>query len=82
MKNIPIRHINKDQNEPKHSENFRIRDVQNILAGKDMTQEMHRHDFFFILAIQKGIGSHEIDFISYEVNDGSVFFLRPGSYQF
>lgn len=46
--------------------------------GKDMIQELHRHDFFFVLALEKGRGSHEIDFTSYEVCDHSIFFMRPG----
>jgi hypothetical protein len=49
-----------------------------MLDGKDMVQELHRHDFFFILALQKGAGYHEIDFIQYEVGEHSVFLMRPG----
>ncbi len=43
-----------------------------------MSQDLHRHDFYFILALRKGSGVHEIDFISYEISDNSIFFLRPG----
>ena len=43
-----------------------------------MVQKLHRHDFFFILALKKGTGSHEIDFKSYEVFGNSVFLMRPG----
>ncbi|MFM9840942.1 MAG: helix-turn-helix domain-containing protein [Cyclobacteriaceae bacterium] len=78
MKPIPIRHINTTQKEPSLSGSFSIRDVEDLLAGKDMVQELHRHDFFYILALKKGRGSHEIDFTSYKVGDHSVFFIRPG----
>jgi len=78
MKNIPIRYINSTQKEPVFLESFSIRNIRDLLAGKDMVQELHRHDFFYILALKKGSGKHEIDFISYEVRDHSVFFLRPG----
>ena len=78
MKNIPIRYINTTQKEPDLSGGFSIRDVQELLAGKNMVQELHRHDFFFILALKKGTGDHEIDFTSYEVGDNAVFFMRPG----
>lgn len=64
--------------EPNFSESFSIRDVGNLLAGKDMVQELHRHDYFFILALKKGKGHHEIDFKSYNVCDNSVFFMHPG----
>jgi AraC family transcriptional activator of pobA len=78
MKDIPIRKINTPQNELNISESFSIRDVRDLLAGKDIIQELHRHDFFYILALEKGKGNHEIDFTSYEVYDNSVFFMRPG----
>jgi AraC family transcriptional activator of pobA len=78
MKNIPVRHINTTQKEPDFSGNFSIRDVRELLAGKDMVQELHRHDFFYMLALKKGIGNHEIDFTSYEVYNNSVFLMRPG----
>jgi len=43
-----------------------------------MVQDHHRHDFFFILALKKGMGSHEIDFTSHKVCDNVIFFMRPG----
>jgi AraC-like DNA-binding protein len=78
MKNIPIRHLNTTRKEPDFSENFSIRDVQDLLAGKDMVQELHRHDFFFILILKKGVGNHEIDFTPTKICDRSVSFMRPG----
>ena len=78
MKNIPVRHIKASPSEMNFSEGFSIRDVQELLAGKDMVQELHRHDFFYILALKKGAGHHEIDFASYEVCNHSIFFMRPG----
>ncbi len=78
MKKIPIRHIASTQNELVSTGQFRIRDVENLLAGKDLVHELHKHDFFFILALQKGAGTHEIDFIKYNVGGHSVFILRPG----
>ncbi|MDO6432982.1 helix-turn-helix domain-containing protein [Flavitalea sp. BT771] len=78
MKNIPIRHIQVAQKEPDFFGGFSIRDVRTLLDGKDMVQELHRHDFFYVLALKKGAGRHEIDFTSYEVCDHSVAFMRPG----
>lgn len=72
---IPIRQIQGDS--PK-AEHFRIRTVEDLLAGKDMVQKLHRHDFYFILVLEKGNGTHEIDFTSYPICNHSVFFLRPG----
>jgi AraC-like DNA-binding protein len=78
MEKIPIRYIKTALKEPKFSESFSIRDVRDLLAGKDMVQELHRHDFFYMLALKKGRGHHEIDFVSYEVADNAIFFMRPG----
>ncbi len=78
MKNIPVRHIPTTLNEPVFSGRFKIRDVRESLGEKDLFQELHRHDFFFVLALQKGMGTHEIDFTPHNVYDNSVFILRPG----
>ncbi len=78
MKSIPVRYISTAQKEPDFSCNFSIRDIKELLNGKDMVQELHRHDFFFILVLKKGAGYHEIDFTQYEVGNYSVFLMRPG----
>ncbi|GHM98580.1 transcriptional regulator [Cytophagales bacterium WSM2-2] len=77
IESIPIRHLNANQKELS-SESFSIRDVSKLLAGKDMVQEFHRHDFFYVLSLKKGAGDHEIDFTPYKICDRSVFFMRPG----
>lgn len=75
MKNIPVRHI---KTEPNFSESFNIREVQHMLRGKDMVQELHRHDYFYILVLSKGKGHHTIDFTTYPIHNYSIFFMRPG----
>ncbi len=77
-KNIPIRYMDSTKKELNASESFNIRDVRDLLAGKDMVQELHRHDFFYVLALKKASGKHEIDFASYKVSDNSIFLMRPG----
>jgi AraC family transcriptional activator of pobA len=78
MKNIPVRYIPTSSKEPNISDGFNIRKIEDLSEGKDMTQELHRHDFFYILALEKGAGDHEIDFTPYKVRDNSIFFMRPG----
>ncbi|MDJ1469102.1 AraC family transcriptional regulator [Xanthocytophaga flava] len=78
MENIPIRNITTVPQESILSDSFSIRDVQEVFGGKDSIQDTHRHTFFYMLALQKGAGSHEIDFIPYEVSDNTIFFMRPG----
>jgi AraC-like DNA-binding protein len=77
MKDIPVRQIT-SPDVPVSSGRFKIRDVAALLDGKDLLHHLHRHDFFFILAIEKGSGPHEIDFTPYPIYDNSVFILRPG----
>lgn len=78
MKKIPIRQITSPQPELPSPERFKIRRVEDILGGSKLVHDLHRHDFFFILAINNGNGSHEIDFIHYPVQEHAIFFLRPG----
>lgn len=78
MKNIPIRQINEVPKEPNLSGSFSIRDIKELLAENDMVQELHRHDFYYVLVLKKGSGYHEIDFKQYEVRNNSIFLMRPG----
>ncbi|AZA92929.1 Bacillibactin transport regulator [Chryseobacterium nakagawai] len=77
MKDIPVRNINQ-QDEPQLSSSYSIRDIAPLLAENDMVQELHRHDFFYILIIKKGSGEHEIDFTHYNIQEHTVFVMRPG----
>lgn len=78
MKKIPIRQLSPAQFELRSPERFKIRRVEDIVGESDLVHDLHRHDFFFILAIRKGKGTHEIDFTPYPVTGHSVFFIRPG----
>ncbi|WP_438425360.1 helix-turn-helix domain-containing protein [Aquimarina macrocephali] len=74
MQDIPVRKGNANSNESI----FAIKNVKKMLGGKPMTQSLHRHDFFFLLALEQGTGFHEIDFVPYDVCAHSIFFIRPG----
>lgn len=78
MKDIPVRQIKLGPKEQLIPENFTIRELDKLLDGKDMVQELHRHDFFLIMVLEKGAGDHEIDFIPYTLCDHAVFLMRPG----
>lgn len=78
MKKIPIRQLSSTYDELYSSERFKISKVEDMLDREDLFHELHRHDFFFIIALQKGTGTHEIDFTTYNVLDKSIFFMRPG----
>lgn len=78
MERIPVRYLNAGKKEPALSDAFSIRCIQELLDGKDMVQELHRHDFYYILALDNASGSHNIDFTPYAISNHSVFFIRPG----
>ncbi|MBK9486521.1 MAG: helix-turn-helix domain-containing protein [Chitinophagaceae bacterium] len=78
MKKIPIRQLISPQQELPTTECFKIRRVEDILGDHDLMHDLHRHDFFFIIALKKGTGRHEIDFVEYRVLDNSLFIIRPG----
>jgi len=59
-------------------ERFNIRRLGDIVGKKDLFHDLHRHNFFFILAVIDGNGTHDIDFSSYSVKINSVFFIKPG----
>ncbi|TGE21302.1 helix-turn-helix domain-containing protein [Hymenobacter aquaticus] len=41
-------------------------------------REPHAHDFYLLLCVTQGQGTHTIDQITYELQPGSLFFLAPG----
>jgi AraC family transcriptional activator of pobA len=77
MKNIPILNIN----------HFRKNDVVNfyantlenhlVTAHKDIAHP-HSHNFYLSVLFTQGSGVHEVDFSSYDVKPGALFFLNPG----
>ncbi len=78
MKTIPLRFINTNPKALNDFENFSIRDIHEFMSGKDLVQDIHRHDFFYVLVLRKGKGEHTIDFIPYKIKNNSIFFMRPG----
>lgn len=78
MKPIPVRQIGTAQTLHSNEGRFRVRDLQQVLNGHNLVHDLHRHDFYFVLAVQQGSGMHEIDFIQYPVQNNTVFILRPG----
>ncbi|KIC96242.1 AraC family transcriptional regulator [Flavihumibacter solisilvae] len=78
MDRIPVRRISPALKEPAFTGGFNIRDLGILLHEQDLVQELHRHDFYYVLALANGKGKHEIDFTAYPVGNCSVYFLRPG----
>ncbi|WP_341221715.1 helix-turn-helix domain-containing protein [Polaribacter atrinae] len=79
---IPVLKI--EQFKESHSLNdFYINSFSNhIELNKKLLSKPHSHNFYLCVLFTVGSGIHEIDFNSYKVNPGKVFFLKPGQTHF
>ncbi len=75
---IPIRQLSAQHARQDASGSFSIRSLEDLAEGQAIMHALHRHDYYLILAIRRGRGTHEIDFTSYEVHPYTIFILRPG----
>lgn len=78
MKTIDILHIKQFEQHVSLSD-FYSNDLKSHLKkNKNLFHKPHSHDFFLCVIFSKGTGNHVIDFCTYKVKAGSVFFLKPG----
>ncbi|MCE7056601.1 AraC family transcriptional regulator [Algoriphagus sp. AGSA1] len=75
---LPIFHIPDFESDRLDSSHFYYSGLKNHLAKHQFIQKPHKHDFYIIVVFTQGKGSHTIDFKSFTVEPGSVFFLSPG----
>lgn len=57
---------------------FYANELKPHVATHAFTNLPHKHDFYLVMLVTQGSGTHEIDFINYKVTPGSVFIMRPG----
>ena len=55
---------------------------QHISLNRDLINKPHSHNFYLCVLFTEGTGTHEIDFNSYAIHPGKVFFLKPGQTHF
>ncbi|MBQ0786282.1 MAG: helix-turn-helix domain-containing protein [Oceanihabitans sp.] len=56
--------------------------ANHIERNKNLISKPHSHNFYLCVLFTEGTGTHEIDFNSYTINPGKVFFLKPGQTHF
>lgn len=79
---IPALHISQFK-ESAHLNDIYINSFSNhIQLNKNLINKPHSHNFYLCVLFTKGKGKHEIDFNSYAINPGKVFFLKPGQTHF
>ncbi|MBD0823917.1 helix-turn-helix domain-containing protein [Aestuariibaculum marinum] len=78
----PVLHINQFK-ESVHLNDVYINSFSNhIQLNKNLINKPHSHNFYLCVLFTEGSGTHEIDFNSYRINPGKVFFLKPGQTHF
>lgn len=62
----------------KFDTNFYIRSFCDHVKENTFIEKPHGHDFFLVLLITRGTGTHTIDFIEYDVFPGAMYIVSPG----
>ena len=58
---------------------FRVEHMPDFLLHSEINDcSPHVHSFYEILWFQEGEGTHNVDFVDYEVKPNTIFFLAPG----
>ncbi len=74
--NIKVYSLDDDIHENRFFKIERMEDHYVETAG--ITNTPHRHDFYLILWLICGKGTHNIDFNTYELAENQIYFLTPG----
>jgi len=74
---LPVYSIASFQNQLDNHE-FYANNFSNHVQNHHFTNLPHKHDFYLVVLITEGSGWHEVDFVRYTIEKGSVFMLQPG----
>jgi AraC family transcriptional activator of pobA len=55
-----------------------INTFKNHLIDHSFVEEPHRHNSYVLVFFTKGSGTHDIDFDTFRIQPGSMFFMQPG----
>jgi AraC-like DNA-binding protein len=77
MKKYPIYNIQRFNDNAVNSDLY-INTFKNHLSNHSFVEEPHRHSSYVLVFFTNGSGTHEIDFTSFRIQAGSMFFLQPG----
>lgn len=78
MKSFTVLDIQEFGSNEKRKEIYANTVENHLIAGHKNILKPHKHNFFLTVLFTHGSGTHEIDFVKYNVNPGSLFFLNPG----
>lgn len=57
---------------------FYINTFKNHLVDHSFVEEPHRHNSYVLVLFTNGSGTHDIDFDTFDIQPGSMFFMQPG----
>ena len=77
-KNLPVYDIQDFKLPVKSEPVFYVNLFQDHLRANPFVQKPHKHNFYILILITHGSGTHTIDFVTYPVKPQTVFFLSPG----
>lgn len=79
---IPILNIREFEKEELLNDFYSKSFAKHIVENRDHFNKPHSHDFFLCVFFTSGTGKHEIDFNTYPIGPGEIFFLKPGQTHF
>lgn len=78
MKQIDLIQINDFHSQLKHKQFYANTIEDHLLKNHSRIEQPYKHNFYATFLFISGYGTHEIDYQTYEIKPGSVFFLYPG----
>lgn len=60
------------------NDDFYINTFKNHLVDHSFVEEPHRHNSYVLVLFTAGSGTHDVDFDTFDIQPGSMFFLQPG----
>lgn len=78
MKLFPILNINNFDYEGETKEFYANNFSDHLKNFHKSITKPHKHDFYLSVLFTKGHGTHQIDFNTYQIRPGSLFFMLPG----
>jgi AraC-like DNA-binding protein len=76
-KHLPVFELNAFSKKATWSE-FYIENVLDHVKEHTFVGKPHKHDFYLILFVGKGSGTHTIDFVQYPIKPNTIFLMTPG----
>jgi len=78
MSILPVLNIKQFDNDELKGDFYANTFAKHLSTHHASITKPHKHNFYLAVLFLQGTGTHEIDFKSYPIQPGSLFFMRPG----